>query len=78
MRKVKQIQGLVERLPGGDRGEEQQEEEVRRLTEELRAVEKERKESRRQMRELAGRLENVVGGMSTNIELEVNGANARG
>ena len=68
MRKVKQIQTLVERLPGSNRGEEQQEEEVRRLSEEVRAVERERKESRRQMRELAKRLDDVVLGMSMNIE----------
>ena len=68
VRKVKQIQTLVERLPGSNRGEEQQEDEVRRLSEEVRAVEKERKESRRQMRELAKRLDDVVLGMSTNIE----------
>jgi hypothetical protein len=80
VRKVQQILTLVERLPGGTRGEAKQEEEVKRLTEELRAVETERKESRRQMRVLAGRLDGVVGGMSTNIEAEgkENGLNARG
>jgi hypothetical protein len=80
VRKVQQILNLVERLPGGGRGEAQQEEEARRLTEELRGMEVERKESRRQMRELAGRLDAVVGGMSTNIETEgeANGSIARG
>ena len=78
MRKAKQIQGLVERLPGGDRGEGQQEDEVRRLAEELREVEKERKESRRQMKELARRLDSVVNGMNTNIEVETNGVSGHG
>lgn len=78
VRKVKQINGLVERLPGGDRGEQQQEEEVRRLSEELRQVERERKESRKQMRELARRLEGVIGGMSTNIEVESDDVNGHG
>lgn len=69
---MQQIQSLVERLPGGARGEDQQEMEVKRLAEELRNAEKERKESRRQMRQLARRLEGVVSGMSTNIEMETN------
>lgn len=70
VRKFQQILKLVEKLPGGDRGEVQQKEEVRRLTEELRGVELERKESRRQMKVLAGRLDAVVAGMSTNIEMD--------
>jgi Subunit 21 of Mediator complex len=73
VRKVQQIQNLVEKLPGGDRDEYQQTVEVKRLAEELKGVEKERKESRRQMRQLTRRLEGVVGGMSKNIEVETNG-----
>ena len=70
MRKIKHIQGLVQRLPGGERGDGQQEADVKRLAEQLQEVEKEKKESRRKMRELARRFDNVVNGMDTNIEVE--------
>jgi mediator of RNA polymerase II transcription subunit 21 len=71
--KAGQIQYLVENLPGIGTREEEQEARIRALEAELREMEKQRKEKRREMRALVGRLEDVVMGVAESGGVVVNG-----
>jgi mediator of RNA polymerase II transcription subunit 21 len=71
--KAGQIQYLVENLPGIGTREEEQEARIRALEAELREMEKQRNEKRREMRALVGRLEDVVMGVAESGGVVVNG-----
>lgn len=66
--KAKQIQELIARLPTIERGEEEEMEEIRNLSEQVRQMKREEKAQRREMRRLLKRLDAVVGGMSSSID----------
>ncbi|EEH05877.1 conserved hypothetical protein [Histoplasma capsulatum G186AR] len=59
--KEQQIEYLISVLPGVGSSEAEQEEKIRRLAEELRVVEAERREKRRQMRKLGERVDELLG-----------------
>lgn len=61
--KTRQITHLVSVLPGVENSEAQQEERIRELEEELRAAEKERADSVRELEVWRGKLERVIGGL---------------
>jgi mediator of RNA polymerase II transcription subunit 21 len=66
--KGQQIELLISRLPGIGRGEEQQAEEIKALTEKVREMEARQKEKRREMRRYVKRLDNVVMGMAESVD----------
>lgn len=74
MLKGAQIEYLASVLPGLGRREEEQEERIRALERELRAVERQRCEKRAEMRALVGRLEDVVMGVADSRGVVVNGS----
>lgn len=69
-----QIEYLASILPGLGKREEEQEERIRVLEGELRSVENQRREKRREMRALVSRLEDVVMGVAESRGVVVNGS----
>ncbi|KIV83765.1 hypothetical protein PV11_05760 [Exophiala sideris] len=68
VQKAQQIEFLISKLPGIDRGEEQQAEEIKILVQKVRDMEERRKAKRKEMRECVKRLDRVVLGMAQSIE----------
>lgn len=66
--KAQQIEYLIRRLPGLVQGEEEQNAEIRRLVEEVKEMEVQRKEKRKEMRQCLEQLDNVVMGMARSID----------
>ncbi|KAL9114449.1 MAG: hypothetical protein Q9227_001530 [Pyrenula ochraceoflavens] len=62
--KEKQIESLIENLPGINATEQEQEERIRALAKELREVEKQRKQKRRETRKMIKKLEHVTMGVA--------------
>lgn len=62
--KEQQIEYLVKVLPGIGTSEQEQEERIRSLEKELRQVQEQRKQKRREMRGTVKRLENVIMGVA--------------
>ncbi|KAF7511951.1 hypothetical protein GJ744_003184 [Endocarpon pusillum] len=62
--KEQQIEYLVKVLPGIGTSEQEQEERIRSLEKELRQVQEQRKQKRREMRVTVKRLENVIMGVA--------------
>ncbi|RVX75931.1 hypothetical protein B0A52_00288 [Exophiala mesophila] len=76
--KTQQIELLIARLPGIGLGENQQREEIEKLSVKVREMEERRKAKRKEMREYVKKLDDVVLGMAKSIEYspkEVNGVN---
>jgi len=73
VRKGQQIEYLIRRLPGIGTGEQEQNEEIQRLAEEVRNVERQRREKRKEMRECLKQLDNVVMGMSRSVNVPPDG-----
>ncbi|KPI43610.1 Mediator of RNA polymerase II transcription subunit 21 [Cyphellophora attinorum] len=67
--KAQQIEYLIKRLPGLGQGEEEQNAEIRRLVEEVKIMERRRKEKRKEMRKCLEQLDHVVLGMSKSIDV---------
>ena len=62
--KEQQIEHLIKVLPGIGTSEQEQEERIRSLEKELRLVQEQRKQKRREMRVTVKRLENVILGVA--------------
>ncbi|KIV98005.1 hypothetical protein PV10_01699 [Exophiala mesophila] len=76
--KTQQIELLIARLPGIGLGENQQREEIEKLSVKVREMEERRKAKRKEMREYVKKLDDVVLGMAKSIEYspkEANGVN---
>lgn len=68
--KAKQIQDLIARLPTTERSEEEEMEEIKNLSDQVRQMERDKKMQRKEMRRLLRRLDAVVSGMSSSIDYE--------
>ena len=67
--KGQQIEHLIRSLPGLDKGQEQQAAEIEALVEKVHEMEKQKKQKRREMRECVRKLDDVIMGMSTSVEV---------
>lgn len=72
--KTQQIQGLISDLPGIDQDQDQQAAVIQKLVEEVEEMDKATKAKRREMRQLVGRLDSLLSGMTKSIDQpDVNG-----
>ena len=79
VRKGRQIEYLIEKLPGLSRGEEQQAEDIKLLVEQVKETEALRKQKRKEMRECVRQLDNVIMGMAKSISVPTtNGTSTNG
>ena len=67
--KGQQIEHLIRSLPGLDKGQEQQAAEIEALVKRVHEMEKQKKQKRRDMRECVRRLDDVIMGMSTSVDV---------
>ena len=71
--KGQQIERLIRSLPGLDKSQEQQAAEIDALVGKVHAMEKQKKQKRREMRECVRKLDDVVMGMSTSVNVSNGG-----
>ncbi|RMZ86968.1 hypothetical protein DV736_g5809, partial [Chaetothyriales sp. CBS 134916] len=69
VRKGQQIESLIQRLPGLGKDEEQQADDIRKLAEQVKAMEVLRKQKRQEIADCVSQLDHVILGMATSIDV---------